>query len=120
MMCLTHVGVDCCGGFTESCSIFPSLHENGTAFGAVVSFVTVVHVVRRFDYATAPTTTAVTARTTAFLAVLVESLVGGPRVCLLRGCPINPFPILWLSTTVRINVVHWLGIDALVFIVARS
>jgi hypothetical protein len=22
MVCLTYLGVDCCGGFTESCSIF--------------------------------------------------------------------------------------------------
>jgi hypothetical protein len=60
------------------------------------------------------------ARRAASLVVLAESLVGGPRVCFLQGCPKNLFPILWWSTTVRINVVHWLGIVALVFIVARS
>jgi hypothetical protein len=79
-----------------------------------------IHIVWRFDYvrASAPTTTM--ACWAALLVVLMESLVEGPWVCLLRRCPIILLPILWWSTIVEVNAVHWLVVAALVFIVARS
>jgi hypothetical protein len=52
-------------------------------FGAVVSFIVMVHAVRRFDCVRASASTAATTPCTASLGVLIESLVEGPRVCLL-------------------------------------
>jgi hypothetical protein len=54
------------------------------------------------------------------LTVLIESLVGGPLVCLLWGCPIILLTILRWSISIRVDVVHRLRVAALAFIMVRS
>jgi hypothetical protein len=86
----------------------------------VVSFAAVVHAIQRFNCIRASATTTAPSRRAASLVVLIDSLVKGPCVCLLRGCPIILLPILRCSTTARINDVDWLGVAMLVFIIMRS
>jgi hypothetical protein len=96
--------------------------EYGAIFGAIVGFATVEHAVQRSDYVwtsgSVVTTTA--AGCVASLIVLGESLIKCSLISLLRRCSKIILPILWWPTSIRINIVHWLGVAALAIIVARS
>jgi hypothetical protein len=86
----------------------------------VVGFVTMIHTVQRFDCVRASAVNAALVRWAASLAVLTESLIGGPWVSFLRRCFKNFLPIFWWPIAIKINVVHWFGVDLLVVVVARS
>jgi hypothetical protein len=53
----------------------------------MVGIATMVHAVQRFDCVRASTTTVTTVHWAASLAVLIEYLIRGPRMCLLQRCP---------------------------------
>jgi hypothetical protein len=72
-----------------------------------------IHAVRRFNCVQASATTTTTTGWAASLAVLIESLIEGPRVSFLRGCSKNFLPIFWQPTAVKITVVYWFGIASL-------
>jgi hypothetical protein len=76
------------------------LKEDGTIFGAVVSFVATVHAVRRFECVGAEVTTSALIWRAASMAALRESLVGGSQMSFLRVCSKILLPIFWWHTAV--------------------
>jgi hypothetical protein len=80
----------------------------------VVGIAAVLHAIRRFDCVRASATTTAIVRWATSLVVLMESLIEGPQMCLLRRCPKILLPILRWAVAIRINVMHWLGVAALV------
>jgi hypothetical protein len=100
---------------------FPfGLEEYGTIFYVVVGLAAMEHALRRSECVWASATSATTVWRTTSLVVLSGSLVEDPLIPFLQRCPKVLLPILWWSTAIRINTMHWLGVAALIVVVAES
>jgi hypothetical protein len=84
----------------------------------MVDFTTMIHAVRRSNCVWASVVTTVHWATS--LAVLIESLIGGPQVSFLRRCSKIFLLIFWWPAVIRINVVYWFGVASLVVVIAGS
>jgi hypothetical protein len=69
------------------------LEENGTIFGAVVSFTTMIHAIWRFECVRVSVVISAPIWHVAYLAALHETLVRGPWISFLRSCSKVLLPI---------------------------
>jgi hypothetical protein len=100
---------------------FPfGLEEYEAIFCAVVVLTDMELAVQRSECAWASAVSVATVWRVASLVVLSGSLVEGLLVPFLHRCPKVLLPVLWWSTTIIVNTMYWLGVVALIVIVAGS